>query len=53
MKLRQGYINVCKKAEEKGETRKETRTTEKKKEKNCELDLFGRTSDFNVFIEAT
>ena len=53
MKLWQGYINVHKKAEEKGETRFETRTTERKKEKNCKLGIFGRTSDFNIFIDGT
>ena len=34
----------------KGETREETRATERKKEKNCKLGVFGRTSDFNIII---
>ena len=33
----------------KGETRKETRTTERKKDKNCKLGVFGGTSDFNIY----
>ena len=28
----------------------ETRTTERKKEKNCKLGVSGRTSDFNIII---
>ena len=40
-----------KKAEKnRGETREETRTTERKKEKNCKLSVFDRTSDFNIII---
>ena len=50
MKLRQEYINDRKKAEKKVETREEMRTTERKKEKNCKLGIFGRTSDFNIII---
>ena len=49
MKFRQGYIIVRKKAEERGETREETRRREGKKEKTYELGIFGETSDFNVF----
>ena len=43
MKLRQGYINDRKRVEEKGEMREEMRTTERKKEQNCKLGVFGRT----------
>ena len=38
------------KARKTGETREETRTTERKKEKNGKLGVFGRTSDCNVII---
>ena len=41
MKFRQGYVNVCKKAEKIGETREETRMRERKKEKNIELGVCG------------
>ena len=53
MNFRQGYTIVRKKAEETGETREETRTRDRKKEKNCELGEFGVTSDFNIFIDGT
>ena len=33
-----------------GESREETRTRERKTEKNCELGVFGGTSDFNIII---
>ena len=33
----------------KGKTREETKTRDRKKEKNCELGVFGGTSDFNIF----
>ena len=38
-----------------GETRKETGTRERKKEKKCELGIFGGTSDYNIipFISVT
>ena len=39
-------------AEETGETRKEA-TTRERNEKNCELRVFGATSDFNIFIDGT
>ena len=47
MKFGQGHINVLKKAEEKRGRR------ERKKEKNCELDVFGRTSNFNILVDRT
>ena len=34
-----------------GEAREETRTTDRKKENNCKLGEFGRTSDFNIIID--
>ena len=46
MNFRQGVINVRRK----GETREETKTTERKKEKNCKLGVFGRISDFKIII---
>ena len=44
-----------KKAEEKKEKREKTRERQKerKKEKNSKLGVFGRTSDFNTFVEGT
>ena len=33
----------------KGETREETRMTERKNEKKCKLGIFGGTSDFNIY----
>ena len=46
----QGYINIRKKVEEK--RRNERRIeNERKTEKNCELGVFGGTSDFNVSID--
>ena len=48
MNFRQGYINVGNKAEE-----RRNEIESRKKEKNCELGVFGRTSDFNIFIEGT
>ena len=36
-----------------GEMREDTRTIEGKKEKNCEFGVFGRTLDFNIFINRT
>ena len=53
MNFQQGYINVHKKAKVTGETREETRTKERKKAQNCELGIFGGTSDFNIFINGT
>ena len=40
-------------AEKKGEMREERTTTERKKEKNCKLGIFGRTSDFNISSRET
>ena len=37
----------------KGETREETKTAERKKEKNCKLGVFGGTSDFNILSRGT
>ena len=53
MNFGQGYINVRKMAKETGETREETRMRERKKEKNCDLDIFGKTLDYNIFIDGT
>ena len=52
MKLRQGYINVRRKAEKK-EIREKKREREKgNTEKNCEIVVkFGGTSDFNIIID--
>ena len=47
------YAYRVKKREEKEETREVMRTTERKKEKNCILDVFGRTSDFNYYYRRT
>ena len=33
--------------------KRKTRTRERKKEKNCELGVFGGTSDFNIFFDGT
>ena len=32
---------------------RERRTRERKKDKNCEIGVFGGTSDFNIFIDRT
>ena len=48
IKYQQGYINIRKKVEKKGETREETRN-HRKKEKNCKLCVFGGRSDFIIY----
>ena len=39
--------------EEEKRQKKRERKKKKKKEKNCELGVFGGTSDFNIFIDGT